>query len=1084
MRSMLFLSLLLSLLLALPFSEAQAQRSFVTFESGPTTPLALSPDGQRLFALNVPAGRLETFSVQSSGGIQRGFSVAVGMEPVAVVPRTNDEVWVANFLSDSVSIVDVSGVVPRVKRTLLVGDEPRAIAFANGLAFVTCAHRGQHRTHPSIDAARNAGSDDGDPEFTSEGVGRTDVWVFDTADLDDGAANEELGGVPVEIVELFGDSPRALAVDGNTVYVAVFHSGNQTTTVSEGVVCDGFAGAGSCQVEDGITSPGGLANGMVPGGNPGPSDNDGGVGAPEVGLIVKWNQAAGQWQDELGRNWNNGVRFDLPDYDVFAIDATTCGDGDGCDLLRSYAGVGTILFNMVVNPSNGNVYVSNTDAQNLTRFEGAGTHGGSTVQGNLAQTRITTLTPGGAVKPRHLNSHIDYSVLPAPAGTKDHSLSTPLDMVVSSTGDLYIAAFGSGRIGKIATADLDNDALWDGLGGDDFDPTAASASYITVSDGGPAGLALNESANRLYVYTRWNNSVTVVDTATGTELGSIALLNPEPSEVVDGRFMLYDAVRTSSNGEASCASCHIFGQFDSLAWDLGDPDGAVTSNPIPINLSFAAGGAVNGGAATNEFHPMKGPMTTQTLRGMANSGGMHWKGDRTNGFFGVDASYGGGGDMSGDENLSFNNFIVAFPGLVGLDITLVPPPGFKTQDQIDLEADMQKFTDFILEVALPPNPVRALDNSLTQAQSDARQFYVGNGTNACSDGICFGNLGFSCDGCHSLDPSQGFFGTGSLASFENETQILKIPHLRNMYQKVGMFGMPDVAFNNGGDNGHKGDQIRGFGFLHDGSTDTVFRFFQATVFNDTGTAGFDGGDPQRRDMEEFMLAFDSDLAPIVGQQVTLTSNSGADIGTRIDLLIQRAEAAFVSKFLGGNVFECDLVVRGVIGGASRGWLYDRAQDLFEPDDSAAPMLTDAGLRALVAAVDDYLTYTCAPPGSGVRMALDRDEDAVLDRDELTAGTDPDNHASFGGACSDGLDNDGDGLTDLADPGCKDATWDVENPQCNDGSDNDGEGDTDLADPHCSAAWDDSEAPKSCGLGFELALLLPLAGALRRRVRRA
>ena len=61
-----------------------------------------------------------------------------------------------------------------------------------------------------------------------------------------------------------------------------------------------------------------------------------------------------------------------------------------------------------------------------------------------------------------------------------------------------------------------------------------------------------------------------------------------------------------------------------------------------------------------------------------------------------------------------------------------------------------------------------------------------------------------------------------------------------MYQKVGMFGMPAVDFFNSGDNGAKGDQVRGFGFLHDGSVDTVFRFLQATVFNSAflDTVGF------------------------------------------------------------------------------------------------------------------------------------------------------------------------------------------------------------------------------------------------------
>ena len=40
---------------------------------------------------------------------------------------------------------------------------------------------------------------------------------------------------------------------------------------------------------------------------------------------------------------------------------------------------------------------------------------------------------------------------------------------------------------------------------------------------------------------------------------------PERAAVVNGRQFLYDANLSSSNGTSSCASCHIFGDFDSLA---------------------------------------------------------------------------------------------------------------------------------------------------------------------------------------------------------------------------------------------------------------------------------------------------------------------------------------------------------------------------------------------------------------------------------------------------------------------------------------------------------------------------------------
>jgi YVTN family beta-propeller protein len=139
---------------ALMLSVAMAQRgaaSFVTFETGQVRPLALSPDGGTLLALNTPDARLEVFTV-TGGDASHVGSVSVGLEPVAVAARTNTEVWVVNHLSDSVSVVDIGATPPRVVRTLLVGDEPRDIVFAGptaadgffSRAFITTARRGQN----------------------------------------------------------------------------------------------------------------------------------------------------------------------------------------------------------------------------------------------------------------------------------------------------------------------------------------------------------------------------------------------------------------------------------------------------------------------------------------------------------------------------------------------------------------------------------------------------------------------------------------------------------------------------------------------------------------------------------------------------------------------------------------------------------------------------------------------------------------------------------------------------------------------------------------------------------------------------
>jgi len=216
----------------------------------------------------------------------------------------------------------------------------------------------------------------------------------------------------------------------------------------------------------------------------------------------------------------------------------------------------------------------------------------------------------------------------------------------------------------------------------------------------------------------------------------------------------------------------------------------------------------------------------------------------------------------------------------------------------------------------------------------------------------------------------GFFGTGRFQSFEGLTQIVKIPQLRNAYAKVGMFGAPSSRFFDGPDTGQLGDQIRGFGFLGDGSTDTLFRFFTARVFRPAGAVGFPANNPDgtRRDVEQLVLAFDTDLAPIVGQQVTLTADNSASAGPRIDLLIQRAGTPFTSKSLGGTVMECDLVAQLPQNGRIMSYLYDPTANNFIPDDGTAP-ITDTALRTLAATPGQEVTYTAATPGSGSRIAF-------------------------------------------------------------------------------------------------------------------
>lgn len=160
----------------------------INFETPHVHPIDLTPDQSTLLVVNTAAATLEVFSVNGDSLTLRD-TVPVGLDPVSVRARSNDEVWVVNQISDSVSIVDLQ--MGTVVRTLKTGNEPADVVFAGmpQRAFITASEVNQ-------------------------------LNVFDLDNL----------GLAPQIVQLDGEDPRALAVsdDGSTVYAAIFESSNGT----------------------------------------------------------------------------------------------------------------------------------------------------------------------------------------------------------------------------------------------------------------------------------------------------------------------------------------------------------------------------------------------------------------------------------------------------------------------------------------------------------------------------------------------------------------------------------------------------------------------------------------------------------------------------------------------------------------------------------------------------------------------------------------------------------------------------------------------------------------------------------------
>ena len=148
------------------------------------------------------------------------------------------------------------------------------------------------------------------------------------------------------------------------------------------------------------------------------------------------------------------------------------------------------------------------------------------------------------------------------------------------------------------------------------------------------------------------------------------------------------------------------------------------------------------------------------------------------------------------------------------------------------------------------------------------------------------------------------------------------------------------------------------------------RFFNAFALTPDGFQDFD----TMKKVAEFVFAMDSNLKPIVGQQVTLSATNFVSVAPRIQLLRERASAG-----------ECDLVAKSRLFGLELGLLFNGTG--YDTSFSGLPAL-DSLQMLLLALTGNPVTYTCAPPGTGVRIGLDRDGDGHLDGDELAADSDP------------------------------------------------------------------------------------------------
>jgi len=473
------------------------------------------------------------------------------------------------------------------------------------------------------------------------------------------------------------------------------------------------------------------------------------------------------------------------------------------------------------------------------------------------------------------------------------------------------------------------DAFVVGSTGDVMRHVNSSGTSVTsfgLPDGTiPRGVLLSPDGDDLFVYGWGTNEVLRYSTA-GLLAGSTVQqipqrydlgADPQPEAVRDGREIWYDATPSfdavsARAGKVSCNVCHPRGGLDMLAWDLGDPP-----------------------------NDRKDLMVTQSLLGIEDTFPYHWRGER-----------------------SLSDFNGAFDKLLGGD---------------ELNAsDLADFEAFVFSLQVPANPRQNKDRVVDDERAVAHLKPAGGGQTLIGSALKGQDTFFddpaalpqftpaACVDCHSPES-----GTNGLITTDLQTGIttnanLDVAHLRQLHHKMFQ-PLVDVG---GGVLRPRG----GFGFVQDGTVDTIIDFFNPAVF--FSGQPMDQQNESRVNAASFMAQFDQGIAPRAHSAALFDVDHATK--SQVDNLIAQAEDGWI-----------DVAAVGVAFGVPLGLWYDTQTNAFYyAEVGVSPSVTIATLDSYRQNDQVRLLFVGLPPGNGFRFAADHDDDELSNLVELNASLDP------------------------------------------------------------------------------------------------
>lgn len=801
-----------------------------------------------------------------------------------------------NTADNALMVFDVSSGIPRQTGSIAVGLDPVSVRARNDREAWVVNHISDSISIVDLEdglVTRTLATADEPADVVFAGAaGRAFVSASQVNRVQ--VFNADNPGRAVREIVIHGEDPRMLAVspDGSKVYAAIFESGNATTLIAGGMVSGG-------KIQNAVDNPDGPWGGIaVP-------PNDGDAFSPalnpaipdpvEVAMIVRKSDDS-RWLDDNGGDWtrmvsgdlsestNRVAGWDLLDHDVAIIDADSFS--------VSYI---DRLMNMImaldVNPASGRLMVVGTEATNEIRWE-------PNLQSSFVRSHVAVSDAGANTRVRDLNRHLDYSVKRIPQSRRNWSVGDPRGVAWANDGSVaYVTGMGSNNVVFVRANGV--------------------RSGSTRVGEGPTGIVVDAARPQAYVLNKFGGSISVLDLSTRRETRRIPFHDPTPTPIKQGRPHLYNTQMTSGLGQASCASCHVDLRTDRLVWDLGNPAGDMKSRVTTTGEEFT-------------FHPMKGPLKTQSLQDIIGVPAMHHIGDKDDIFGFADAFR----TLQGDDAAA--NMLV-----------------------------MSQIENMLDTVHYPPNPNRNIDNSLSRTVNIQGPF---SGTYATGDAVA-GRVSYMtgedtsshCFECHGNSRTRGDVNKDVNNAFVR-AQPLIAENLRGFYDRMGMFRTSATG------------STSGFGFLPNGA--------QASELINANR-NFPLQSQSGLHVHAFLLSLEGPVDGLeglardahagTGQQVTLGDSATSADRSRLSRLVNIAGS--------GNV---GMTVDGRYNGERRSFYY-LGQNVFQ-SDRLAERVTLADLRGAVLDGSDTLTFTLVPVGSQYRIGVDRDADGALDGDERLRGT--------------------------------------------------------------------------------------------------